>query len=341
METEFVWYDIRKKPFAIYGLYRPETEPLFRRLPEALAERISPKVAMLSRQPSGGCIRFSTDSPRIRLRVTLSEIYRYPITTSLMASGFDLYEDTDEGSRYLGSYLPPVSDVTEYELERNTGLSGQRAYTLVFPLRCTVSSVLVGLDKGAVLAAGREYRPGKPVVVYGSSIVQGVAATRPGMVYPSLLSRSLDRYVMNFGFAGGAHAEPEMMRYLAELPMSVFVYDYDHNSANAEDLRQTHQRGFEVIRAAQPELPVILISRPNASTNPVGAAERKEVVYQTYLSARAAGDRRVYYIDGDTFFAGRNRYECTSDCVHPNDLGYARMAEVIEGVIRQALDETR
>ena len=144
---------------------------------------------------------------------------------------------------------------------------------------------------------------------------------------------------MNFGFAGGAHAEPALMRYLAELPMSVFVYDYDHNSSGAEDLRRSHQPGFAVIRSAQPKLPVIFISRPNASTNPVGAAERKAVIWDTFRAAREAGDRHVYFIDGDTFFAGRNRYECTSDCVHPNDLGYTLMAETIEGVIRQALDE--
>ena len=176
-----------------------------------------------------------------------------------------------------------------------------------------------------------------PVVVYGSSIVHGTAATRPGLIYTNMLSRRLGADVINLGFSGNAKAEIPMMEYVSGLCMSVFVYDYDHNAPTVEYLRDTHRRGYEIVRAAQPDLPVILISRPNVATNPHQAIERKDVIIDTFRFARENGDKNVYYIDGETFFLGKWEDECTMDGVHPNDLGFTLMADGIEAVIRRAL----
>lgn len=143
--------------------------------------------------------------------------------------------------------------------------------------------------------------------------------------------------VVNLGFSGNAKAEPAIMNYIAGLDMSVFVYDYDHNAPNADFLRETHKPGFDIVRSAQPDLPIILITRPNVATNPGQATLRKNVVIDTYRAARAAGDKNVYYIDGETFFLGKFENECTVDGVHPNDMGFTFMADAIEAVIRRAL----
>ena len=42
----------------------------------------------------------------------------------------------------------------------------------------------------------------KPIVWYGTSIDQGGVASRPGSTYTNVLTRSLGRIVLNFGFAG-------------------------------------------------------------------------------------------------------------------------------------------
>ena len=48
-------------------------------------------------------------------------------------------------------------------------------------------------------------------------------------------------------------------------------------------------------------------------------------------------DNNVYFIDGETLFDGEFKNSCTSDGVHPNDLGFYRMADKIGTVIAQVL----
>lgn len=332
-----VFHSIREEPFAIYGLYAPKTESIFRRMPEITAQAVSDRVAKLSREPSGGCVRFSTNSAKIQVHVYLTEIYHHSETSAQMAAGMDLYEDTDAISRYVGSFTPPYTLPEEYEVVRQFPERKMRSFTLYLPIRAVVSEIMIGLEADAVLAHGRSYADDRPVVVYGSSIVHGVSASRCGLIYTNLLARHLDRPVTNLGFAGAALGEETMMRYLAGLDMSVFVYDYDHNARSVESLNNTHKRGHEIIREAHPHVPILMITRPNASTNPREATERKAVIWNSYCSACAAGDRNVYYIDGESFFRGKYEYECTTDCVHPNDIGYMLMAEGIEAEVRKAL----
>ena len=81
-----------------------------------------------------------------------------------------------------------------------------------------------------------------------------------------------------------------------------------------------------------------MISRPQV--NPSADADaRREIVRTTYEHALARGDRNVYFIDGAQFFDERECQFCTVDGTHPNDLGFARMAEVVEAVLRGILEK--
>ena len=59
----------------------------------------------------------------------------------------------------------------------------------------------------------------------------------------------------------------------------------------------------------------------------------------TYENAIKAGDKNVYFIDGETFFGETDRELCTLDRVHPNDLGFSKMASVVEPVIKSILEK--
>ena len=57
-----------------------------------------------------------------------------------------------------------------------------------------------------------------------------------------------------------------------------------------------------------------------------------------YLNAKNAGDKNVYFVDGETFFGDEDRHLCTIDRCHPNDLGFYRMAKTILPVMKKMLD---
>jgi len=336
---DIVFYDVRRAPFDLYNFYDPINQPIFRRIPEEVAVATSKGVTGHAMRTTGGRVRFSTDSEYIAIKSKQFDIV-YKIQPPFFANvGFDLYEDTDAYSKFVRPFTPVIDMTDGYE--QIIRLSGRkmRSFTIYFPMHCGVESLYIGLQKDAKLGEGKKYINEKPIIVYGSSIVHGVGSTRTGLSYPNILCRRLNRNVVNLGFSGNAKGEDAIVNYMAGLDMEVFVCDYDHNARNAEYLAATHRPLYEKIRAKQPDLPFIMITRPNGATNPSQIHERRDVVIDTYRYARSLGDKNVYYIDGWSFFLGRYENDCTVDGVHPNDLGYALMADGIEAAIRQALRE--
>ena len=336
-EPDVKFYDVRRQPFGLYGFYEPLSQPTFRRLPDEVAKSASPGVARLAPESAGGRVRFTTDSSYVAIKVELGPYGRHPHTTLCNSAGFDLYEDTDTDHRFITAFLPPYNFDHDYEQIIRLGSRRRRSFTINFPIHGVVKNLYIGLQADATLEPGKKYLDIAPIVFYGSSIVHGTAASRPGLTYQSILCRRLDIDYMNLGFSGQAKGEVPLVEYMAGLDMCIFVCDYDHNAPNVEFLRDTHQRVYDVFRAKRPDTPYIMISRPNVATNPGSFAERRDVIIDTYRYARALGDRNVYYIDGETFFCGKYENECTMDSVHPNDLGFTLMADGIESEIRRVL----
>lgn len=329
-----VYRSCLSEPFRVHGLMAPTEEcPFFHRMPKAVAESVSEKVGILYRNSAGGRVRFRTNYSRIAVRVKYLEVSRCVHFSLLGTAGLDLYLDGK-----FKKVFPPSLDLEDgfsavVELQE----SGMRDVLIHFPPYSTVESLEIGLDADVQVLPPREYRVTTPVVYYGSSITHGSSATRPGNSYPNVISRRLDCDYLNLGFSASALAEKEIAEYIAGLPMSAFIYDYDHNSPNAEFLRQTHEPMFRRIRERNPELPIVMMSRPRARFNDEEEARRHEVVVETFEKAKAAGDGKVWFVDGAeilNIFGG----DCgTVDSIHPNDLGFACIAKALGDVLEQIL----
>lgn len=68
---------------------------------------------------------------------------------------------------------------------------------------------------------------------------------------------------------------------------------------------------------------------------------RRDIIRATYEHAVNAGDKNVYFIDGESYFGTEDRDACIVDRTHPTDLGFYRMTQVIEPVIRKILENTQ
>lgn len=340
-EPDVKYYDVRaEKTFSLYNFYEPYTEPIFRRVPADVAEATNPGVVRLCRETAGGRVRFSTDSQYVAIRAIIPTVGRNSHMTLIQSAGFDLYQDTPTDSRFIKAFIPPVKMTGGYEQIVRFGSRKMRHFTIHFPLHSVVSDLEIGLQNDAVIGPEMPYRNKLPIVIYGSSIVHGTGACRPGLAYSNILCRRMGMNILNYGFSGNAKGEPAIANWLAEQEMCCFVSDYDHNAPNPEHLAATHRPLYDTIREKHPDIPYIMITKPNIATNLNEANEqRKDIILDTFRYAKAKGDKRVYYIDGESFFMGKYEYECTLDGVHPNDLGYVLMADGIEDTLRLALAE--
>ena len=315
------FYDIRQEPFRIYGLYHAKEEPQFKRLPDSVAKSVSPGVAGLYLDTAGGRVRFSTDSPYIVIDAELSGVRDMAHMPYSGCAGFDLFfDDAQSGlSRYVNSFIPPFRPQGSFRSKVNLGEAKMRSFTINFPSYCGVKNLFVGVKEGSVIGEGVPYREEKPIVYYGSSITQGACASRPGNSYQNIIARRLRLDYINLGFSGNGKAEDAIIDYMASLNMSAFVSDYDHNSPSASHLETTHKRLYEGIRRAHPDIPYIMISRPDFDVGYNDSIERRRVIFDTYSYARSLGDKNVYFIDGESIFRGEYRDMCTVDNCHPND----------------------
>ncbi len=327
--SNYIFYDPRKTPFTIHGLYDPANRTDYRRLPAEVADATSPDVAALCRHSAGGRIRFGTDAGSVTIRVKNAPNGLMPHATPLMECGFDLYLDGDSSgeSRFLGYFPFATANHTEYEARLELP-AGDKDLTINMPLYGEVLDIRIGLNEQASVHPHKAYRHEKPVLFYGSSITQGGCATRPGTCYQNLLSRRFDCDYINFGFSGSAKAEPAILSYMASLDYCAFVSDYDHNAPSPEHLAATHHTLYEAIRKTHPDIPYFMISKPDFYYRPDDIA-RRDIIMESYLKARRAGDNNVWFIDGAAFFARDRRTECTLDTCHPNDLGFLHMAACI------------
>ncbi len=337
-EPDIVFYNTRRDPFMVYGLYHYRTEDVCRRLPENVAQATSKSVAHLSLETAGARLRFSTDSAYVAIKAIMPYINRFSHMPLTGTTGFDLYIDSDGGSRYYKTFKPDTSISGGYESIIKFDSRKTRQITINFPSYNAVDDLYIGVQENSRIGLGAFYRTKLPIVYYGSSITQGACTSRPGLTYQNIISRKYNIDYMNLGFSGSGRAEPAIVDYMASRKMLAFVSDYDHNAPTVEYLRETHRRMYDTIRAAHPDIPYIMLSRPDFTTHDIeDSAARRDVVIDTYRYARENGDKNVYYIDGEGIFRGPEEDSCTVDGSHPNDLGMMKMAEAIGRVLERAL----
>ena len=334
------WIPIRAGDLFLYGLY-DHPDAGFCRMPRSVVEAVTkeairPTVQALYTTTSGGRLRLVTDSQVIALRVQLGAAYFGGRSTFLGTSGFDVYQNTENGWQYAGCLVTEDTTQKDYEVSLRFGTSKQRELLFYFPLYSEVKSIQLGLEDSSVLMPSPDYRSGKKVVFYGSSITQGGCTPRPGMNYPAILSRRLDFDFVNLGFSDGARAEPSMVKYLCSLPMDVLVCDYDHNAIDPEYLRNTHLKMYQTIREQRPELPIIIASAPVAHLDNE-FYERREIILKTFQYARDNGDTRIEFVDGAAMYPPECREECSIDRIHPNGLGMYYMANAFEPALARML----
>ncbi|WP_435016912.1 SGNH/GDSL hydrolase family protein [Tundrisphaera sp. TA3] len=311
------------------------------RLPARAEGVVRPEVWNLSRHATGLNVGFVTDATAISVRWTLTSsriaMNHMPATG---VSGVDLYVRRDGRWHFLA--VGRLEEKVENELRIVQGLpAGEAEYRLNLPLYNGVKKVEIGVPSRASIRPSAGPAPGvKPIVIYGTSITQGGCASRPGMAYPAILARRLDRPVINLGFSGNGKAEPELAQLVAELDPAVFVLDCLPN-LSVEQVGERVPGFIQALRDKHPETPILLVENI-VYTDADSVASRAEKVRganaslgKIYRDRVAQGDRRISLLPAADLIGGDG--EGTVDGTHPTDLGFARMADAFEPALRKIL----
>jgi lysophospholipase L1-like esterase len=335
-----VWYDVRQ--FGLEGRGWTDTEAPYDRLPARAKDVVRPPVWDLSHHSAGIAASFVTDANAVHARWT---VLSTPLAMDHMAatgvSGLDLYAWDEDRWRWAGVGRPDRPDSCDQAGVLTSGLrAGPKTFRLYLPLYNGVKQVWVGLPEGASIApaAPRPAALSRPICIYGSSIVQGGCASRPGMAYPAILGRRLGRPVINLGFSGNGPMDLELAPLLAELDPVAYVLDSLPNMS-PQQVTERAERFVTLLREARPATPIVVVENivyqraplldPAQRTHEFKNAALREV----FQKLTKAGVRGLSLVPGDALLGDDG--EATVDGTHPTDVGFQRLAAALEPVLLQ------
>ena len=338
-EDKIDWYDV--KEIGVEGKGWTDTQRYFDRFPSKAEVLVRGAVWDLSRHSAGMCMRFLSDSPNIYVRYNL---YLERLAMSHMpatgVSGLDLYANDDQGMDRWVSVVRPNKQEMETAIAKDLG-PGDRRYTLYLPLYNGVDSLEVGVPKGESFKA-LPPRKEKPILFYGTSIMHGACASRPGMAFPAILGRRLRRPTINLGFSGNGRMEIEVAALLAEQDPCAYVIDCLPNM-NETSVSERTIPLVKKLRQAHDKTPILLVedrSFTNTSFFPHRKSHHQKsraALKKAYAELTDAGVVNLYYMDGDYLLGDDG--EGATDGSHPSDLGMIRYADAYEPVLRSILKQ--
>lgn len=318
-----------------------DTEKPYDRLPARAKEVVREPVWSLSQTTTGMRVRFVTDAPTVDVRWCVRRQARFDHMPDTGVSGVDLYVKHGDAWHFYG-----VGRVTRHPDNYAYGLAssvppGTHEFMIHLPLYNGIEWLHVGVPHGCSVRKAPPYPRGteKPIVFYGTSITHGGCASRPGMAYPAIVARNLDRPMISLAFDGNALHELEIAQLLGELDPAVFVLDSPSNMG-PDQTRERTEPFVRAIRKARPRTPILMMEGFVVRTASVfKKAFTRDAVNTPYRAAFdrivADGDKNLHYVPVQSFF--NDAGDCTVDAGHPTDWGFQIMADGLLPYLKKVL----
>jgi lysophospholipase L1-like esterase len=189
-------------------------------------------------------------------------------------------------------------------------------------------------------------RAEKPIVVLGSSIVQGEGATRPGMSWTNILSRKLDRNVINLGFSDKDLLDNSLVDLIGGMDARIFVFDgmleLGNESFDSAHMVRTITDAVRSIRSKHPQTPILCSEHAGYSDDYLLPARQllsdraNRIVQAAMNQLKKESITAVYLLSRRDIGMGM---EDMSDGEYPNDMGMMRYAEAYEKKMREIFKE--
>lgn len=347
----YTWWNPVENSFpAIEGQAWPQgLKDPYDRLPARAEKNVRPGVWELSHNSSGLSVSFITNSSEIIVKYKVKNSLAFPHMSATGVSGVDLYAVNSDGDWIWAAGEYKFGDTITYTFKgikpNDAYHEHGRRYKLYLPLYNTVEWLKIGVPQGAAflpLPLSKE----KPIVVYGTSIVQGAAASRPGMAWTAILGRRMERPLINLGFSGNARLDTEIIDLMNEIDAKLFVLDCLPNLVygefTSEAIKNKILDAVTKIRQQHKAAAILLIQHDGYADAEIDTNRKRlyidvnAIQEAAFNQLKAGGVGNIYLLSKEAI---GQTIDCTVDGTHPSDLGMMHYAEASEKIIRQILNE--
>jgi lysophospholipase L1-like esterase len=339
------WY----QPQFVEGVCVLDSSDIFHRLPVSMKDSVRKPVWDLSENTAGEFIHFKTTATEITVRYTLaSKNFSMPHMPSTGVSGLDLFAIDVNGNWNWAPARYHFGDTCSYTfrnlflVKNGTDVSD---FYLYLPLYNSVKWLSIGVNEKDSFSFAAK-RKEKPIVAYGTSILQGAVASRPGLAWTNILQRNLDRTIVNLGFSGNGRFEKRIFDLMAKVDAQVYILDCMPNLTKGyseEEIKNRVVYGVNKLREKDKDVP-ILFTEHAIGYAPffMDTARLNEyhhsslMIEKIFNELQKTGIRNIYLLTDKEIDFDINS---TTEGLHPNDIGMMKYAVAYEQKIRHILNE--
>jgi lysophospholipase L1-like esterase len=314
------------------------------RLPGYAEKQVRGAVWFHSRSAAGLYITFRTNAARIQVRYGVKGEKAMPHMPATGVSGLDLYARDANGHWIWARAGYRFGDTIEYTWNGLATAGKETEYRLYLPLYNAVTWMQFGAESKAFrfMPVSRE----KPIVAYGTSIMQGGCASRPGLAWTSILGRMRSNIIINLGFSGNGQLEKPLIDAMAKIDAKLYILDcmpnlVDRTKFPPEEVERRTRMAIKELREAHPGVPILLAEHCcgiTGSNMDTGLVKRYDdcshVVADIHARMVKEGVKDLYLLTAKEIGFDQ---DCTVDGTHPNDIGMMRYAEAYARKIRRIL----
>lgn len=316
--------------------FASEINRSYNRFPSRSKSIVNPRVWSLSQDSSGLAIYFKTNSPIIEIRYICLKNFSKFNMAAIGVSGIDLLSKTATNKwiaiQHQYKFDSNNHQVTYiYNETRKSNPNDPFEYHLYLPLYNTIENLEIGVKKDFFFQFIEKVNS-KPIVIYGTSIVQGCCVPRPIDTWSNIIQRHFNVPVLNFGFSNSARLEEEVVNLVTENEAVLYVIDCLPNcyEFDVETVKRLVLNALNIIRKKWLLTPILLVEFAGLNHEETDK-ESFDRILNTNLAQRSVYEKKVEEGEKNIFYLSKEEIgfdsSCFTDFIHPNSYGMVRYAK--------------